>query len=386
MGWSTRFAELLLRNQLPPAPVIRPQLVYFGDVAGVSPYGVTETSALGLSAVYRCVSIIASAVSILPWGEWRGTLELPASRLTGRPMATMTRREWSSQVVATMALYNTAYLRHVGGVDLEGVPASLVPVPPLYLTPPEPLAGIPDYMIGTERVAPELVTVVRRAVWPQTSDQLGGLLQLARMAWAGALSAEGYASRYWQMGGPATTVISSDQVLEGPQAEDIAARWRDRRAQGPDWPAVLGKGADAHPYGADPLTEAAVEARRELVADVGRYFGVPSFLLNAPAGDSQTYRTTESEGLSFVRYTLGDYIAAVEDALSDLLPGARVMRMNPALLTRGEQLTRYQAWETAIRAGFLSTDEVRAAEGLAPVEPSADELRPSESLARSVYR
>jgi phage portal protein BeeE len=387
--WYARLAEYLLRDAMPPTPSL--PLVYFGEAGGVAPYGVNEANALGLSAIYRCVSIIAGAVAVLPWGEWRGTLELPPSRLVDRPMASLTRREWAWRVTATMALYNVAYLRHVGGTDSEGVPASLVPVPPANITPPARRApgdfpgSLTTYQIGAEQVDAALISPVRRGAWPDTGDQLGGLLQLARMSWAGALSAEGYASRYWQAGGAPTTVISTEAELTTGQADDIAGRWRDRRAQGPDWPAVLGKGASASPYGADPLTESAVEARRELVADVGRAFGVPSFLLNAPAGDSQTYRTTESEGMAFVRYTLADYIAAIEDLLSDLLPGARVMRMSTALLTRGEQQARYTAWQSALGAGWMTVDEVRAAEGLGPLEPAAEPL-PSQSLARSGTR
>jgi phage portal protein BeeE len=137
---------------------------------------------------------------------------------------------------------------------------------------------------------------------------------------------------------------------------------------GPDYPAVLGKGASAAQFGADPTAASAVEARRELIADIGRFFGVPTHLLNAPSGDPTTYRTTESEGLSFIRYGLGDYIHAFEDAITGELPPGRIMRIDPAALTRGEQLTRYQAWESALRAGWISTAEVRDAEGYPPQE------------------
>jgi phage portal protein BeeE len=91
-------------------------------------------------------------------------------------------------------------------------------------------------------------------------------------------------------------------------------------------------------------------------------------MLNAPSGDPTTYRTTESEGLSFIRYSLGDYIHALEDAISGELPLGRRMRIDVTPLTRGEQLTRYQAWESALRAGWITPAEVRDAEGLPPQE------------------
>ena len=58
---------------------------------------VSGTTALGLSAVWRCVNLISDSISDLPWREWKGPdqapEELPISRLVRRPMATMTRRE-----------------------------------------------------------------------------------------------------------------------------------------------------------------------------------------------------------------------------------------------------------------------------------------------------
>jgi HK97 family phage portal protein len=362
-AWTTRLARLLLREQLPATPPMR--LLGFGDATGVSPYGLTESSALGLSAVWRCVTIIAGGLASLPWGEWRGTLELPPSRIVIRPSSAMTRREWTWRVAATLALHNVAHLLKVGA-DAEGVPFSLLPIPPNAIRPRYSVAD--PWTIGTREYDPEAIVVVRRGVFPIVSDEISGLLSTARISFASALSAEGYASRFWQSGGAPITVLTTDAELAGTQADDLAARWRDRRAQGPDYPAVLGKGASAEPYGVDPTTASAVEARRELVSDVARFFGVSTSLVNAPSGDPTTYRTTESEGLAFIRFTLADYIGALEDAITDLLPGGRVMRLDPSRLTRGEQLTRFQAWESAIRAGWIAPEEVREAEGLPPRE------------------
>jgi hypothetical protein len=69
-----------------------------------------------LSAVWRCVTLLADVdrADALDRVE-AGDAQRPPSRLVRRPMATMTRREWTWRVVATEALCNTAYLLHVGG-------------------------------------------------------------------------------------------------------------------------------------------------------------------------------------------------------------------------------------------------------------------------------
>jgi len=344
------------------------------------------TTALGLSAVWRCVTLIADASADCPWRELGGPenapVELPTSRLIRRPMVTMTRREWTWRVVATEALYNTVHLLHVGGYDSEGVPWSLMPIPPAAifpLTPPDPwgLSMPTSYYVGGQVVKADDLTIIRRAPFPNLTDQTAGILEVARRQFSSFLAADVAASRYWQNGGPITTVLTSDQVIDDPEAADIAQRWANRRSMGADYPAVLGKGAHAEAWGADPTAESAVEARREIVADVGRYFGVPTRILNAPAGDSETYANTENDKADLLALTLRGYMGPVEDGISELLPGdyieGRRMRLDPLRLVQGDLASRAQAYPALVRAGILSVDEARAAGfGLAP----SDDLGP----------
>ena len=105
-------------------------------------------------------------------------------------------------------------------------------------------------------------------------------------------------------------------------------RWREKRAMGPDYPPVMTNGIEAKDLGADITAQSAVEARKEMVADVGRYFGIPSHVLNTPQGDTETYSSTEASNMDLVRYTLQNYIGAIEDAISDQLPRGRFMDMD----------------------------------------------------------
>lgn len=358
-------------GSVPPAPVqpsfqVYPTLVPWLD----------GTSALGLSAVFRCVTILADAISDLPWRELTGpddgAVQIDASRLIRRPMATMTRREWTWRVVATEALYNTAHLLHVGGFDSEGVPWSLLPVPPAAITPADAFADpwglVPPqrYLVGSEFVGLEDLTLVHRAPFPGIPDHLAGILQVARRSFGAALAADTHHARYWQSGGPTETILTSDQEIDDNEAVAIGQRWVNRRAMGADFPAVLGKGAKAEPFGADPTTDDAIEARREMVADVGRYFGIPSRLLNAPrTGDTETYANVEDDAVDLERFTLRGYIAPVEDAISELLPGdyiaGRRMRMDTTRLTQGSLEARSRTYPPLVGQGvaIMDVDEAR---------------------------
>lgn len=360
-----------------PAPV---RMIGMSSDGGLLPGGVTGTTALGISAVWRSLDILANGVSQLSWLERRGNLDLPPSRLVTRPQSTRTRREWVSLVVSTLALYDICYLLKMGGTDAEGVPMGLWFVDPGIVQPVTSslysLAPPTEYFVAQEKVSADELVILRRSPQPGVDDSLGGVIRLARTTFAAAIAAEAYASRYWQAGGAPTTVLETDAVLDPTKADDLSDRWAQKRAKGPDHAPVLSSGLKARSFGADPTAESAVEARREMVADVGRYFGIPTRILNAPTGDTETYSSSEPANMDLVRYTLQNYIGAIQDGISDQLPGGRRMEMDTWRLTMPSQLSMAQAYQLATGGrAWMTPEDVRERIGLPPVE-SPDMLNP----------
>lgn len=324
---------------------------------------------MGLSAVWRCVTLIADTIADMPWTEWRGEQPLTPSRLVRRPYALMTRREWTWRVVASEALFNVVHLLHVGGSDSEGAPWSLLPLPPAVISPglvdPWGLMPPTEYVVAGRRISAEYVTVIRRTPIPGITDQLSAILDIARRQFTAYVAADVHVARYWANGGPTLTQIVTDQELDNDQAAAISQRWADMRAKGAEFAAVLGKGSEAKPFGADPTTDSAVAARMEMNADIGRHFGVPTRILNAPAGDSETYSNVENDAIDLHRYTLRGYMGPVEDAISELLPGdyleGRRMQLDPARFLQGSLTERATAW-LALTSGdrpIADVDEAR---------------------------
>jgi HK97 family phage portal protein len=343
-----------------------------------SAYPLTVIEAAGVSAVRRCITLIANAIAGQRWTEWEGEppMRLPVvSRIVRRPAASMTRREWCWRVIASMALTDVSHLLMVGGVDDEGVPGSLLPIPreaisasglvdPFGVFPPSEyrISGIPR-AVSSEEVIP-----IRSAFWPGVPIHLQGILQMARNSMMMAHSSDAYVARYWQAGGSPTTQITTEQDLTDPQADGIGTRYRDRRAKGPDFPLVLGRGAKAEPWGADVSQQAAVEARREIVIEIANLFGVAANYLNvSPTGSSLTYSNIQDEALSLDRFTLAGFYDPIQDVVSDLLPEDRFMLIDMTRLTRAGQEARFRAW--AIATGnkpWMMPEEVRVEEGLGP--------------------
>lgn len=364
---------------------------YYGSFVSTSAiqsitYPLTVIEAAGISAVRRCVSLIANAVAGQRWTEWNGYDQIePVSRIVKRPAAIMSRREWVWRVISQMALEDIAYLRMIGGVDDEGVPGSLIPLPsqvvspagfvdPYGIFPPTQytISGVPGVVSGEE------VIQMRSAFWPGVPPHLQGILKMARNSMMQAWASDVYGARYWQAGGSPTTVISTEQELDKTQADAIADRWRDRRSRGPDYPAVLGKGATANSWGADIANAVAIEARRELVVEIANLFGVPARYVNVvPTGNSMTYANLNDEALSLERFTLAGFVDPIQDVVSDLLPEDRFMLVDMTRLTRAGQEARFRAW--AIATGnkpWMLPSEVRHEEGM----PVNDDIETIEEM------
>ncbi len=367
------------------AAPVRPTIVGMESGPGLIP-GVTVATSLGLSSVWRCIDVLCNGVTQLPWLEMRGTLELPPSRIVMRPQADRTRREWTSLVVSTLALFDVCYLLKAGGEDSEGVPLGLWPIDPTQVSPvtqPINTFALPStFWVGMTKVDRDQLVILHRSPQPGVDDTIGGLLNLARVSFASAMAAERYASRYWQNGGNPVVALESEQHLTQTEANEVAARWAEKRGKGPDYAPVLSGGLKAHPFGADPTAESAVEARREMHADVARYFGVPTSFVNAPAGDSVTYQTTESDNLQLIRFTLQNYIGAIQDGISDQLPGGRRMQMDTSGLTAGTLLAQAQAYQLATgNQAWMDPSEVRDRWQLPPRE-----LAPAPAPATAAVR
>jgi HK97 family phage portal protein len=378
MGLLDRFNPL--RNMERDTLTNPVQMVGFPTDGGLTSGGVSATTTLGLSAVWRCIDILSNGVSQLEWRERQGTLDLPLSRLVVRPQAQRTRREWTSLVVSTLALFDVCYLFKAGGTDAEGVPIGLWYLDPTVVTPASAdiftqafLLPPEEFMVGNTKVAKDSLVVLHRSPQPTISDTAGGIINLARTTFAAAIAADRYASRYWQAGGSPTTVLETEQRLTPTQTQETSELWAEKRSRGPDYAPVLSGGLKARSFGADPTSESAVEARRELVADIGRYFGVPTRILNAPTGDSETYTSTPAANQDLVRYTLQNYIGAIEDGISDVLPPGRRMEINTRKLVQGTQYEQAQTYQLATgNQPWMTVEEVRDAIDLPPVENPAD--------------
>ena len=93
------------------------------------------------------------------------------------------------------------------------------------------------------------------------------------------------------------------------------------------------------------------------MSTVARYFNVQPELIGGESGGSLTYANVEQRALDFLQFCLRPWIVRTELALSALLSTTTSVKFNAAGLVRTDLLTRYQAHESAIRAGWKLRSE-----------------------------
>jgi HK97 family phage portal protein len=120
----------------------------------------------------------------------------------------------------------------------------------------------------------------------------------------------------------------------------------------------------------NPVDAGLAGAREWGLRDIALAFGVPPYMLGVP-GDSSTYANVESRMIELRTFTLLPWIRRIESVLDSEFPRGTSVKIKSDALLRADTATRYQAYESALRAGWITVDEVRALEDRPPLPASA---------------
>jgi HK97 family phage portal protein len=116
----------------------------------------------------------------------------------------------------------------------------------------------------------------------------------------------------------------------------------------------------------NPSEAQLLETRKFSLVEIALILGVPAYFLNAENA-SGAYTNVQQEALNLVKYSLQGHISRIEQALSNLLPNGTKVELKLDALLRADTVTRYQAYAIGIANQFLTVNEVRALENMAPV-------------------
>jgi hypothetical protein len=86
-----------------------------------------------------------------------------------------------------------------------------------------------------------------------------------------------------------------------------------------------------------------------------------------------TYANSETESIDLLKFSLSGHLARFEQTLSAQFPRGTQVKANLDAMLRSDTLSRYQAHQVGIDAGFLLRSEARSIEDLPPVKGIDDQ-------------
>jgi len=334
-----------------------------------SDYSVGENQALTLTAVYRSIQIIATPISKMPLNTFRYAtgIEVPIENpvLVNKPNYIDTRRNFLFETVVSLALDGNAFwLKSYGS---NGAVNNLTLIPSNAVTiRSEPDGKIYyDYQVTDQNVVKTTTTDIQHLKLFPRAGYLRSLgpIDACNKDISAALDLRNYAANWFGQAGIPTGILKSDKPISSEDANEITERWHAKQSERKV--AVLGQGFEWQTVQLNPRDAMFTDVQIQQVQAIARLFGVPArLLLTGVDGSSDTYTNLQDENQVFYRHTIMAYTDAIGDALSECLPRGTRAEFNFEGLFKADMANRFNMYETAIRAGFMTTDEVRVKEGL----------------------
>ena len=338
--------------------------------------------AVGLPGAWRCAMLLSDLLGSIPWHAFREragkAIEKVPSPLLDQPSPPDTRMSTFSSMALDLIFHGNG-IALVAARNADGYPTAIAPVDAAgtivrRATERDPFpAGEVVYQRGERVFHHEDVIHVKGPCKPGALRGMGVLeTHLDTLTLA---TEQGRSARAVNGSGVPTGVLKSENPdLTADEAAALKTKWIE--SQRTRTVAVLNASTSFEPLAWNPSETQLLEARQFSLHELGLIFGLPLSFLGVNAG-SLTYSNQESEALNLVKFSLAGHLARFEQALSLAFPRGTEVKANLDALLRADTLTRYQAHEVGIRAGFLTRDEARDLEERPPLTPAQrEELMP----------
>lgn len=345
-------------------------------------------AAIGLSATWACVQLIAGTIASLPLMVYRtdsnGIRRVAKDHplyfvLHDSPNFDQTAVDFWEVMAASVELYGNAYALMERRTD--GALNALHPIRPDLMRVRRLDNGDLEYRWsegGRERVKRgDEVLHIRGPLGDEVSGS--STLSICRSVFDDAMAADDAASAMFRNGINASGVLSTPDAvrLTKEQRDELETKLREKYMgsvrQGV--PMLLDGGLKWVPLSINPADAQMLESRKFSGEEICRIFGVPPAMVGFGDKASNWGTGKEVDVLGFQKFTLRKRLKRIEQAvLKQLVPLAErraqgiVIEFNFEGLLRGDTASRYEAYEKAIRMGIATRNECRALENLPPID------------------
>ncbi|MEU9065457.1 phage portal protein [Streptomyces sp. NPDC048306] len=159
-----------------------------------------------------------------------------------------------------------------------------------------------------------------------------------------------------------TEVTLDDGQVRGAKDRFLAALRGSRE------PVVFGKGWEYETIQVAPEESQFLQTQGYSAAECARIFG-PGIaeILGYETGGSMTYANIQDRELTLLKFAIGKWIRRMERLLSEFLPRPQYVKLNRDALLETNTLQRYTAHASALSNNWETINEVRRLEELPPV-------------------
>jgi HK97 family phage portal protein len=338
---------------------------------------VTENNAYHNSAVWRAVTLVSGICGYLPIGAFKAdTFTKVQNNLIANPHPEMTAPEFWRLTGTHRALWGNHYSQKM----FNGAGAVQ------WLNPLNP-ADVSVTVIKTGDYAGHKLFAVKQADGsqePYTSREIfhvphwmtDGVVGISpihamRNAVGLAMAAEQYGGKLFAGGNLASGILQTEQRLDEKSAERLKGKWEEKMSgvNNAHSTVVLDSGATFTQLSMPNSDSQFLQSRQFQVLEIGRFFGVPPFLLMETERSTSWGTGLEQQALGWLTFDMGpQWLNPLEARLTRELTGSGIeARYDMNKLLRGDSAAM-GAWFRIMRElGVFNADEIRAEIGRDPL-------------------
>lgn len=345
---------------------------------------VTPAKVVGLSTVWACVTLLAGTTGSLSLGVYQKNGRLLTAVkdhplhniISSDPNFDQAADEFWEFMQASIELRGNAYAEKKRGV-MEKIIA-LDPIRPEAMTVSRTPDGRRKYLWTDEQgKRQERMEDDILHIRGPMGNSLGGLSPLSALAnvFGGAIAADKTAGQTFNNGIATSGGVEMDKPLNPKQRKKLREALRDdySASKNAGTPMILDNGLKWKTISLTPEDLQMLETRKFSVEEICRIYGVPPHMVQSMEGNTTLGSSISEQTLGFVKYTLRRRLKRIEKALqkqlltpADKANGLRI-KFDLRGLLRGDDKGRAEYYERALRNGYMTINEVRELENLAPV-------------------
>ena len=340
---------------------------------------ITEAGALAISTVMNCVKVLHNDITILPFAAYTGDRNGVRCTIPAQPLIVtkpfgqgVAVGVGMGQIVASLALRGNSYL-YVMTTDGLGYPESVKVVHPDRVHVERDSQNRKVFRIGQKTYSTEEVKHVSGVMLPGADVGMDPITyQRTTLGLAGDVNQ--YGANWFRNGATPSGVISAPGSGDKKKAREVKEAWESDHSGvvNAHRPAVLFGGATWTALSVAPDNAQFLQTRAFMREELCGWFGVPlqrimAIIDNASQGGANGLDSIDQ---GYATHTLLPINTAIESVWNEMIPGDdstwSMFDLNGLL--RATPQERAEIAKTHRLIGVRNRNEIRAAEGLAPID------------------